>query len=186
MSVMEHLALADRLRSPAVPGKSTQRMTKLPGHRNVSVFLVPHESGKHDFPTARGQSWDALLHNQWHNFVSKNILQTTEIIPYQLWSIHGEMSPPTPSTSSPFKASLSKPMFSELDQENILLYYLEYEENLLDIIFQQTSGPITSKDIWAVTYLGLFLSFSHRYAHNYKAGLRICFFFPVTFKNSLS
>lgn len=78
---MEHLALVDRLRSPGVPGKSTQRMTKLPGHRNVSVFLVPHESGKHDFPTARGQSWDALLHNQWHNFVSKNILQTTEIIP---------------------------------------------------------------------------------------------------------
>lgn len=56
------------------------------------------------------------------------------------------MSPPTP-TSSPFKASLSRPMFSELDQENILLYYLEYEENLLDIIFQQISGPITSKDI---------------------------------------
>lgn len=27
-------------------------------------------------------------------------------------------------------------MFSELDQENILLYYLEYEENLLDIMFQ--------------------------------------------------
>lgn len=78
---MEHLALVDHLRSPGVPGKSTQRMTKLPGHRNVSVFLVSHESGKHDFPTARGQSCDALLHNQWHNFVSKNILQTTEIIP---------------------------------------------------------------------------------------------------------
>lgn len=57
------------------------------------------------------------------------------------------MSPPTPSASSPFKASLSRPLFSELDQENILLYYLEYEENLLDIMFQQISGPITSKDI---------------------------------------
>jgi hypothetical protein len=79
-------------------------------------------------------------------------------------------------------------MFSELDQENILLYYLEYEENLLDIMFQQISGPITSKDKWAVIYLGLFLSLSlslslslththtHFYAYDYEAGLRICFF----------
>lgn len=80
----EHLALVACLRSPGAPGKSAQRLTKLPGQECVFLFHMTQVSteGSGIFPQPEGGA--GLLHSTTNGTIQFENIFCKQLKSYQL------------------------------------------------------------------------------------------------------